>query len=95
MTLTPELITAIGSSIVAALSAAAAYRTSQRNARKDEVELLRSEVARLHAKAEEQDKRIEEYEREVLFLRRENTWLKTVLKQRGIDVPPMPEDWAK
>ncbi|MBI5035576.1 MAG: hypothetical protein HZB51_34220 [Chloroflexi bacterium] len=77
--------------------------------RQSDIEFLREEVKRLTERLADQDKRlleyaqqaeamskrIRQYEDEMIFERRRSAWLETVLRQRGIKIPPMPENWAR
>ena len=68
-------------------------------ARKDELELLRSEVTRLSGRVEELSKdnvRLQsqnlQMNRKVLALEMENAWLRRELRSHGIEIPPLPDE---
>jgi hypothetical protein len=96
--LTPELILALGGFITGILAFISSSLASKRAAKKDEVVLLREEVERLQNKNILLDcdlnKLRADYKLlfgEVLALRAENIWLKTLLVNKGVEIPPIPE----
>lgn len=66
--MTPEQILAVTSLAAAVFAGYNAYRTSQRAARRDEVQLLREEIYRLSA-------RVQDQENQITVLRTENAML--------------------
>ena len=68
-------------------------------ARKDEITSLREEVARLAGRVDELSKSNVQLQGEnnrlhaqVIALRTENAWLRTQLRQSGIEIPPLPPE---
>ena len=68
-------------------------------AHKDEVELLRAEVARLSCRVDDLSTanaklQVENLslQRKVLVLEMENTWLRRELRSHGIEIPPLPNE---
>jgi|SRR5581483_728661 chromosome segregation ATPase len=68
-------------------------------ARKDEITSLREEVARLAGRVDELSKANVQLQGEnnrlhaqVIALRAENAWLRTQLRQSGIEIPPLPPE---
>lgn len=105
MTLTPELIFALSAFITAILAAIGSYisarQIEKRSSKKEEVDLLREEVDRLQKRVEALStenevwrNRYDAIHDDLLNLRLENAWLKFVLRQGGIDIPPMPDTFS-
>lgn len=97
-TISPETILAVSGFIAGVLAAIGTFIASRKTAKRDEVVLLREEVTRLQEDKRRLDEEIVEWRakfsllfNEVFCLRNENVWLKTVLNQSGIAVPPIPD----
>lgn len=98
---TAELVLSVSGFITAVLAAIGALYSSRRSARKDEVTLLREEVARLQRRVSELSASEAAWRTGyaklygvVLHQAQENAWLRIVLAQHHIDIPPMPEGFA-
>ena len=102
MNITPELVVALSAFVAALVAGLGTFLTSRQGARKDEVILLREEVARLQSRVQELEGKVrqsdmerEKLQNEIHKLRLENSWLRSVLMKSGIEVPRMPESWRR
>jgi len=104
-----SLLTALGGVAAGWRNARTAAKRSEvtnkklaQSVKQDEMDLLRGEVTRLQERLAANEARFAVYENErvsmraeIVFLQRENAWMKLCVAKSGISVPPMPEDWAK
>lgn len=93
MNVDAELIIAASGLIAAIYAAIANYRTSRSVTRRDEMVLLREEVVRLQKRVEELELDRTSLHARLQEMTRENQWLRQILRQNGISIPPVPEDF--
>lgn len=91
MSLTPETILALGALVTAVATALGTFVAARKSARKDEVTMLRDEVARLQERIDHQTVENMSLHKEVIYLQKKNAWLLIVLGQHNITVPEMPD----
>ena len=90
--MTPEIILALSALMTAIVTGVISIITSRKSARKDEVQLLREEVARLQKRISDLEKEKEDWQtkydqlhEEVILLRDENSELRAILKSNHIE----------
>lgn len=79
----PEVILAVGSLLIGGSGALIGLWTYVNTARTGEIDRLEKRLARV----EEENQGLH---KEMLTLREENMWLRLVLANKGIEIPPMP-----
>ena len=93
MNLSPEFIIAVTGFVAGLYAAISNYRTSKSGARRDEVIMLREEVGRLQERVIDLETDRSSLHERLQEMTRENQWLRKILREAGISIPPVPEDF--
>lgn len=100
MGITPELVVALTAFMTALIAGLGTFWALRQSVRKDEVTLLREEVARLQIRVQELEAKLKQSDEErgklqveIQELRLENSWLRSVLLKSGIEIPKVPVSW--
>ena len=96
--LTPSLIVALGGLLTIILVEGARMLASKQAIKKDEVDMLRDEVARLQNDKKEANKSCEEWRQrydnlynEYLDCKSYANWMEFLMKKRGLEIPTIPK----
>lgn len=87
MEITPELLIGIGGFLTAALAAISAFSVSRKAAKKDEVTLLREEIARLQTRITNLTNEVDLWQKRYSSLFNYVLLLRTILINNNLEVP--------